>query len=139
MTRQEIYNNIIQLRNQGLSFNKIGKSLNVSEATASRWFNNGIPSKGKAGIINLKSYRKNKLPKESNVDSVNKGIAKISANDRVFKTVKKDPSQYRMVSMMDPKNTMLEFHVDDPRLNDISQIRTDWRIKQENKLKNLSA
>lgn len=139
MTRQEIYHGIIKLRNEGNSFLKIGKELNISETTASRWFNNGLPSKGKASIINLKAYRKTKAPKEPNNDSLNKGIAKVASNERVFKTVKRDPSEYRMVSMMDAKNTVLEFHKDDPRLNDLSQLRLDWRIKHENKLKNISA
>jgi len=139
MTRQEIYHSIISLRNEGVSFTKIALQLEISENTARRWFSQGLPTKGKAGIINMKTYRKTKAPKESNVAQVNKGIAKVAANERVFKTIRRDPSQYRMVSMMDSKNTMLEFHKDDPRLNDISQIRAEWRIKQENKLKNLSA
>ncbi|WP_343321449.1 helix-turn-helix domain-containing protein [Sphingobacterium multivorum] len=139
MTRQEIYHGIIKLRNEGNSFMKIGKELNISETTASRWFNNGLPSKGKASIINLKSYRKAKAPKESNVDSVNKGLAKIGVKEKVFKNIKRNPADYRMVSMMDSKNTVLEFHKDDARLNDIPAIRAEWRLKQENKLKNLSA
>lgn len=139
MTRQEIYHNIIKLRSEGVSFIKIAAEFNVSENTARRWHANGLPSKGKASIINLKAYRKTKAPKDPNNDSLNKGLAKVASNERVFKTVKRDPSEYRMVIMMDAKNTVLEFHKDDPRLDNISKLRLDWRIKQENKLKNISA
>lgn len=76
-----------------------------------------------------------KAPKNGNIDLVSKGHVKLQKNENKFKTLHRNPSDYRSVSMFDSKNTIKQIRKDDPRTDD--QIRSDWKSEQERKLKSL--
>lgn len=76
-----------------------------------------------------------KAPKDGNKDLLYSGHAKVLKNQRVFKTVNRDPNQYRSISMGDSKNTIKQVKKSDPRTDE--EVRIQFFESQMLSLKNL--
>lgn len=79
-----------------------------------------------------KSRKKDATPIDT--DKTNAGHLKPTTVSKVYKTLTRDPKDFRRVHMRDSKNTIKEVHISDRRTDE--QIRSDWNAEKLARLKN---
>lgn len=83
--------------------------------------------------INLPQTEKRRKPiKLANLQSKKKS-GFVPPRKKIFKTVERNPADYRKVSMFDHKNTVKIIKLNDPRSDD--QIRQEWSESTQRRLK----